>query len=197
MISTDLSGLIRRGRAASDRLDLAKASGNPFAEITARREGEAVLTELKKAVDDSSALRLIKASYGAPQSLFESSPGAVPRDFPQSSNVGDPAPRGMPTVTPADGSIGVPKAFPQSDKYSAEERRTAALNGQALPDGSHVIKNSADLARSFLSWAQRGKPTGALMEHLWTRAHALGAEGMLPSDFRATAKLALGALRKN
>ena len=82
MISTDLSGLIRRGRAASDRLDLAKASGNPFAEITARREGEAVLTELKKAVDNSSALRLIKASYGAPQSLFEVVAGCRAAGFP-------------------------------------------------------------------------------------------------------------------
>ena len=55
MIQNDVSDLIRRGRAASDRLDLAKASGSPFAEISARREGETVLAELKKAVDDDRA----------------------------------------------------------------------------------------------------------------------------------------------
>jgi hypothetical protein len=197
MIQNDVSDLIRRGRAASDRLDLAKASGNPFAEISARREGEAALAELRKAIDDDRALSVIKASFGAPQSLFEASPGTAPR-FTQSSNVGDPAPRGMPTVTPAAGSIGAPKTFPQSDNYSAEERRAAALNGQAMPDGSHVIENSADLARSFLSWAQSGKPEGELKRHILARARAIGAAGMLPeSDFRGTAKFVLGALRKS
>ena len=121
----------------------------------------------------------------------------MPRDFPQSSNAGSSS-SGGPKVTPAGGSIATPKTFPQSDNYSPEERRAAALSGQALPDGSHVIKNSADLATSFVSWAQSGKPEGALKEHIRTRAHALGAEEMLPSDFRRTGKLALAALlRKN
>ena len=44
----------------------------------------------------------------------------------------------------------------------------------------------------FVSWAQSGKPEGALKEHIRTRAHAIGAEAMLPSDFRGTVKLALG-----
>jgi hypothetical protein len=197
MIVDDTSDLIRRGRAASDRLDLAKASGNPFAEISARHDGEAVLAQLKKELDAARALALFKMSYGAPQSLFEASPGAVPRDFPQSTNAGSSS-SGGPKVTPAGGSITPPKTFPQSDNYSGEERRAAALNGQAMPDGSHVIKNSADLATSFVAWAQSGKPEGALKEHIRTRAHAIGAEAMLPSDFRGTAKLALAALlRKN
>ena len=45
MILNDTFDLIRRGQAASDRLDLAKASGDPVAEISARRKGEAVLSD--------------------------------------------------------------------------------------------------------------------------------------------------------
>ena len=100
-------------------------------------------------------------------------------------------------MTPAGGLVAPPKTFPQSSNDSAEERRTAALNGQAMPDGSHVITNSEDLATSFVSWAESGKPEGALKEHIRTRARAIGAEGMLPSDFRGTGALALAALRKN
>jgi hypothetical protein len=196
MIQNDTSDLIRRGRAASDRLDLAKASGNPFAEISARREGETVLAQLKKAVDDDRALALFKTAQSQPRALFDEKPGSAAQ-FTQSSNAGS-SPTGRPPVAASGGSIAPPKTFPQSDNYSAEERRRAALNGQALPDGSHVIKNSADLATSFISWTQSGKPEGALKEHIRTRAHAIGAEAMLPSDFRGTAKLALAAvLRKN
>ncbi len=195
MIVDDTSDLIRRGRAASDRLDLAKASGDPFAEISARREGNTILAELKKAVDDDRALSLFKTAQSQAMSVFEASPGAAPRSFPELSNAGS-SPSGRPLMVGSAGSITSPQTFPQS--YSAEERRTAALNGQALPDGSHVIKNSEDLATAFVSWAQSGKPEGALKEHIRTRANAIGAEGMLPSDFRGTNKLTLAALlRKN
>jgi hypothetical protein len=74
----------------------------------------------------------------------------------------------------------------------------SALSGEALPDGSHSIKNRADLVNSIVTWADAAKPAGALKEHIKTRAHAIGAENLLPSDFRETAKLALAALlRKN
>lgn len=197
MLGNDQSAMLRRAEAASSALDKAAANpGNPFEMIKARREAELVVAELAKVANDDRALSLFKTAQSQPMSVFEASPGAAPRSFPQSSNINS-RPGGAPTMVASAGSIAPPKGFPQSDSYSAEERRTAALNGQALSDGSHVIKNSEDLATSFVSWAQSGKPEGALKEHLRRRAHAIGAEGMLPSDFRGTAKLALGVLRKN
>jgi hypothetical protein len=198
MIGNDTLPLVRRANEASARLDKAAANPeNPFEMIRARREAESVVAELAKVANDDRALALFKAAQSQPRALYDERPGAAP-SLTQSSNISS-SPRGTRVpVAPSAGSIAPLKTFPQSDNYSAEERRTAALNGQAMPDGSHVIKNSADLATSFVSWSQSGKPEGALKEHIRTRAHAIGAEGMLPeSDFRATAKLALGALRKN
>jgi hypothetical protein len=196
MLGNDQSPILRRAEAASAALDKAAANpANPFEMLSARREAEMVVSELKKVVDDDRALALFKVAQSQPLSVFEASPGAVPRSFPESSNAGS-SPSGRPSVVGSAGSIISPKTVQQN--YSGEERRMAALNGQALPDGSHVIKNSEDLAASFVSWAQSGKPEGALKEHFRTRAHAIGAEAMLPSDFRGTAKLGLATLlRKN
>jgi hypothetical protein len=46
--------------------------------------------------------------------------------------------------------------------------------GKRCPTDSHVIKNGADLAISFVSWAQSGKPEGALKQHFLARAQAIG-----------------------
>jgi hypothetical protein len=51
---------------------------------------------------------------------------------------------------------------------------------------------------SIVSRAESGTPGAALKEHIRTGASSIGAEAMLPSDFRGTAKLTLAArLRKN
>lgn len=53
------------------------------------------------------------------------------------------------------------------------------------------------LAGSLIAWAQAGKPEGSLKEHIWTRARAIGADDLLPPDFKSY-KLAFGTrLRKN
>ena len=198
MLGNDQSPLFRRAEAANLALDKAAANpDDPVGMIQARREAQAVFSELKKAVDDDHALNLIKASYGEPKGLFESSPGAAPR-FTQSSNISS-SPRGTRVpVTPSGGSITPPKNYIQSSNYTPEERRSAALLGYALPDGSHVIRNADDLGESLIAWGLSGKPEGALRDHIATRAKALRLSPSLPPDFRADAdKLALaGDLRK-
>ena len=194
MLGNDQSPMLRRAEAASSALDKAGSSGDPFAMLAAKAAAARVVNELTERANTVHALSRLKAAQSHPMSVFEASPGAAPQPYPESSNAGS-SPSGRPLVVGSAVSITSPQTFPQS--YSAEERRTAVLNGQALPDGSHVIKNGAELAISFVSWAQSGKPEGALKQHFLARAQAIGAEEMLPSDFRGTAKLALGALRKN
>jgi hypothetical protein len=185
MLGNDQSPILRRAEAASSALDKAAANpGNPFEMIQARREAEAVVAELAKVTNDDRALSLIKASYGEPKGLFESSPGAVPR-FTQSSNVGNSPPGGRPAIAPSAGSVGPPSSsYPQSSNYSPEQRRAAALLGDALSDGSHVIRNADDLGESLIAWGRSGKPEGALKQHIWSRASAIGAEDLLPNGLQ-------------
>jgi hypothetical protein len=200
MLGNDQRPILRRAEAASSALDKAAANpDNPFEMIRARREAETVVAELTKVANDDRALSLIKASYGEPKGLFESSPGAAPR-FTQSSNVGNSLPGGRPPVAPSAGSVGSPSSsYPQSSNYSPEQRRAAALLGDALSDGSHVIRNADDLGESHIAWGRSGKPEGALKDHIAARAKALRLSPNLPPDFRADAdKLSLAArLRKN
>jgi hypothetical protein len=137
-----------------------------------------------------------------PKELLESSPAAVPR-FTQSSNISSSPSGGLKVMTSGGSIVELELARAKLDAASRpkpdgfEGRRTMALSGEAMPDSSHPIRDRDDLVTSIVSWAQNGKPTGAFMEHIRTRACAIGTEAMLPSDFRGTAKLALGALRRN
>jgi hypothetical protein len=116
-------------------------------------------------------------------------------NYPQSSNISS-SPRSKPGVigdpqeivarsgeTPAP----PPKNYSQLSNYTPEERRSAALLGDALPDGSHIIRNADDLGESLIAWARSGKPKGALKDHIATRANALRLSASLPPDFKADA----------
>jgi hypothetical protein len=132
MLGNDQSPMLRRAEAASSALDKAGSSGDPFAMLAATAAAARVVNELTERANTVHALSRFKAAQSHPMSVFEASPGAAPQPYPESSNAGS-SPSGRPLVVGSAGSITSPQTFPQS--YSAEERRTAVLNGQALPDG--------------------------------------------------------------
>jgi hypothetical protein len=66
---------------------------------------------------------------------------------------------------------------------SAAGRRRAVSAGIAMPDGSFPIGNRDDLANAIQS-VGRAKNYEAARRHIVSRARALGAESMLPEDWK-------------
>jgi hypothetical protein len=197
MLGNDSSPLLLRANEASDRLDKAAASGDPFAILKAKDDATKVVNELTERVNTDHALAMFKAAQTQPRALFDE---RAPGGYTQSSNISS-SPRGRPTVQPSGVSIMSPGTFPQNSNaspiYSAEERRAMSLSGEAMPDGSHPIRTRDDLAASLGSWAASGKPVGALKDHIRNRARAIVAEDALPPEFRGSDKFARGDLRKD
>ena len=71
--------------------------------------------------------------------------------------------------------------------YSADARRRMAQSGEAMPDGSFPIANRVDL-RNAIQSVGRASNYEAARRHIISRARALGAEDMLPEDWRGSQK---------
>lgn len=71
--------------------------------------------------------------------------------------------------------------------YSADARRRMAESEQAMSDGSFPIANRADL-RNAIQSVGRASNYEAARRHIIGRARALGAEDMLPEDWRGSKK---------
>ena len=71
--------------------------------------------------------------------------------------------------------------------YSTEARRRMAESGQAMPDGSFPIANRTDL-RNAIQSVGRASNYEAARRHIISRARALGAEEMLPEDWKKSEK---------
>ena len=67
--------------------------------------------------------------------------------------------------------------------YNTEARRRMAESGQAMSDGSFPIANRADL-RNAIQSVGRAANYDAARRHIIGRARALGAEDMLPEDWK-------------
>ena len=67
-------------------------------------------------------------------------------------------------------------------EFSADERRSAASSGAALPDGSFPIKNKSDLSNAIRAIGRAKDPAKA-KAHIKSRARALGASDMLPDSW--------------
>lgn len=67
--------------------------------------------------------------------------------------------------------------------YTAQERRDAADNGDAMPDGSFPIHNRSDL-HNAIHLAGNAKNPAAARAHIMRRARALGLESMIPADWQ-------------
>lgn len=71
--------------------------------------------------------------------------------------------------------------------YSTDARRRMAESGQAMPDGSFPIANRTDL-RNAIQSVGRASNYEAARRHIISRARALGAEDMLPEDWKGSSK---------
>lgn len=71
--------------------------------------------------------------------------------------------------------------------YSTSERRRLAESGAAMPDGSFPIVTRSDLQNAIQS-VGRASNYEAARRHIISRARALGAEDMLPEDWRKSNK---------
>jgi hypothetical protein len=66
--------------------------------------------------------------------------------------------------------------------FTAQQRRTLAARGQARPDGSYPIRNTADLKNAISAYG-RGANLPAVKAHIKKRAVQLGATSMLPEGW--------------
>lgn len=66
--------------------------------------------------------------------------------------------------------------------FTADERRSAAASGAALPDGSFPIHTVADVKNAIHDIGRANDPAKA-KAHIISRAKALGATGSLPDDW--------------
>lgn len=67
--------------------------------------------------------------------------------------------------------------------FSAEQRRTMASSGAALPDGSFPIANASDLHNALKAQGRSSHSSSTVRAHIRSRAKALGLEGELPDSF--------------
>jgi hypothetical protein len=78
-----------------------------------------------------------------------------------------------------------PEAAPghlEKRDWSAPERRKAASEGTAMPDGGYPIETKGDLADAVKAWKRTGGGTDA-QTHIIQRARAIGAADNLPKDW--------------
>ena len=68
-------------------------------------------------------------------------------------------------------------------KFNAETRRRMAESGNAMPDGSYPIGNKNDLMNAIRSWG-RGGSDPKVKAHIKRRAKELGAEDMIPENWK-------------
>jgi hypothetical protein len=68
-------------------------------------------------------------------------------------------------------------------EFSADERKAAAKEGAALPDGSFPIKTKGDLSNAVAAYG-RAKNKAAAKAHIIKRAKALDALDMLPAAWK-------------
>jgi hypothetical protein len=71
-------------------------------------------------------------------------------------------------------------------EFSSESRKKGAEEGWAKPDGSYPIRNTGDLKNAIKAWG-RGGATASDKAWIKKRAKALGAESMLPDDWKSSA----------
>jgi hypothetical protein len=68
--------------------------------------------------------------------------------------------------------------------FTAEERRSMAAEGKALPDGAFPIANRADLQNAIDSIGRTTKPKGKVKSYIKGRAKALDATNLIPDSWK-------------
>jgi hypothetical protein len=71
--------------------------------------------------------------------------------------------------------------------FNSKERERMASAGTAMPDGSYPIANRTDLENAIRSWG-RGGAKEDVKRHIISRARSLGAEDLIPDNWKSTSK---------
>lgn len=91
------------------------------------------------------------------------------------------------TTDPASGAEGQSTTVTTAKTdYSEHDRKVMASNGQAMPDGSFPIANKVDLENAIHDWGRAGSKED-VKAHIMSRAKSLGAESMIPVNWKTTA----------
>lgn len=69
-------------------------------------------------------------------------------------------------------------------EFSTDSRHELAKKGLAMPDGSYPIRNVSDLKNAIQSYG-RAKNKDAVKAWIKKRARVLGAEDLLPDDWKS------------
>ena len=72
----------------------------------------------------------------------------------------------------------------EARKFNTDQRKKAAGQGQALPDGSFPIKNAEDLANA-IKLAGKAKDPAKARAHIIKRAKALGLSDRIPDSWKS------------
>jgi HK97 family phage prohead protease len=70
-------------------------------------------------------------------------------------------------------------------KYNADDLKTMAKNGQAMPDGSYPIGDESDLTKAIHAVGRGGASHNAIRLHIMKRARALGLTNLIPDNWQA------------
>lgn len=74
-------------------------------------------------------------------------------------------------------------------KYTADDRRKMASNGEAMPDGSYPIRDADDLHRAIHAVGRGNDSSGAIRRHIIKRAAALGLSSSIPDTWSSDGSL--------
>lgn len=74
-------------------------------------------------------------------------------------------------------------------KYSADQLKAMAKNGEAMPDGSYPVKDTEDLQPAIHAVGRGGASHDAIRKHIIDRAKALGASDQIPDTWNADGSL--------
>lgn len=84
---------------------------------------------------------------------------------------------------------GEPAEAVAKEKYSADDRKRMAANGQAMDDGSYPIADAEDLDNAVHAVGRGDAPHDAIRRHIARRAKALGRADMLPDTWGADGQM--------
>lgn len=76
-----------------------------------------------------------------------------------------------------------------ADKYSADDRKTMAGKGQAMPDGSYPIADEEDLNNAIHAVGRGNADHDAIRAHVIKRAAALGKSDAVPDNWNSDGSL--------
>lgn len=75
------------------------------------------------------------------------------------------------------------------EKYNADDRKSMAKSGHAMPDGSYPIADSEDLHNAIHEVGRGGSSHNAIRAHIIARAKALGMSDAIPDNWNSDGSL--------